>query len=60
MKLFTGIFKGRNGGLDKPLKWWVGVGEDEDPTLGQWLSPCEAKRLANKILKLCEKIEKEK
>jgi len=52
----TGIFKGKSG-IKGRLKWWVGISEDDDITTGTWLTPNEAKKLASKILKLCNKLE---
>jgi len=58
VKLYAGMFKGRQN--ERPLEWWIGIGEEKnDPDMNSWVSPSEARKLAQKILKLCDKIKAE-
>lgn len=47
-------FKGKING--SPLRWFISINEDEFS--GPWLTPSEARRLAENLLKACEKIKK--
>jgi len=58
VKLYAGMIKGKvNSGR---IKWWITIGEEKDGSFSNdWVSPSEARKLAQKILKLCDKIKAE-
>jgi len=57
-KIYAKAFKGLMNFGEK--KWWIGVGEEEDPSMNEWLTPKEARSLYNQLGRALELVDKQK